>query len=327
LKGIGIVVLLLAGGLAVAMYWFTRPPERGLAAGDLAWVGKYVEWIDDAYGSLSDAYYGVPGATAAEADRYLARLRSCSASYERAVGDAPGKLEAVSSAAREACAQAAGAADEVDRSGGAAMQQSLRDSYLSFERAERRLRERLLILSPLPTIIGRSSESHVEPRLSEIATRISAIPMEVRCWSRADWQEVEREVVALNPDLEHELLAGAAYVWGGEPNLAPDVCAPLIRLADTGRVPGDAAATVSGLHVLAHEIAHASGIDDERRADCHGLQLVRGIARAFEASGATADGLAASAWQQYREERSPTYWSPGCRDGGRLDEHSAGPWP
>lgn len=102
MKGIGIFValLLIAGG--VAMYLFTRPPDRSLDAGGRAWVSSFTEWRGGMTGRVDRAQVAIGASTSMLGPRLTRPLERCAASLAQ-VGEPPAVLEVVLKDAQTAC--------------------------------------------------------------------------------------------------------------------------------------------------------------------------------------------------------------------------------
>lgn len=269
--------------------------------------------------------------TIRRAERLFRPLQECDRSFAREVHDAPGDLDPVAEATREACGKGERAIAEFETARYAAlrpMRAILREAHLSFLDAANRLDQRIEMTRRLPTLGGRTAESRVEPVLTRAATAIATFPTEVRCWSTEDWPAVRREVLAFNPEYPRDtFFYGVAGIWGGAANLWPGACAQLVRFVYDRRpaLPRRGAALVEAFQTLGHEIAHASGVVEEPVAECHGLQHVRHLARALGAERVHAGRLARAAWRRYLD--NDFYRTPRCRNGASLDLRSGETWP
>jgi hypothetical protein len=183
---------------------------------------------------------------------------------------------------------------------------------------------------PLPVIAGNSSRSRIEPRFGRVASALARKPVEIRCWSQADWIRLLREEKAYTKHRIDEDTLGFAGIDGRRANLAPDVCDALVDLlyhearpaSDLARFPL-AAAVVT----LAHEPQHSRGVAVEAQAECYAIQLAATTARRLGVDATYASGLAALYWEHYAEEL-PIYRSRECRDGGAYDLRPASAvWP
>jgi hypothetical protein len=185
---------------------------------------------------------------------------------------------------------------------------------------------------PLPTRGGVTEVSRIEPLYTRIARDISGRDVEVRCWSEEDWAERSDEVA----DWTHgEMRPGdwTAYVSYDHEraNLSPEICRSLGRWAYERRWPDDRSEIYNfawSVKVLAHEVQHLRGIDNEARADCYGLQEMPAAGRGLGLGGEAARSLVEYAWLHIYPRVRGEYWSAECRDGGELDLNpSSSVWP
>jgi hypothetical protein len=87
---------------------------------------------------------------------------------------------------------------------------------------------------------------------------------------------------------------------------------------DCARVPDMAMA----LAVVAHESYHILGYSNEAQVECYGMQSIWFVAAKLGASVDEAQALAsfyATRMYPLRRTETPAYWSPQCKDGGKLD--------
>jgi hypothetical protein len=177
----------------------------------------------------------------------------------------------------------------------------------------------------LPRTVPGATATHSDSRLAHVVAVLAGIGADVRCWSTADWRR--------------QATAGLRQPWRantvGTPlltvNLSPALCAELTRLTRL-RLPvwrdefPDALAFAVG--TLAHESMHVSGIPDEAKAECEGMQTIAKAAVLLGRPPAEARYLAvlyARHWYPWWPSR---YRSPECHDGGRLDLHpNTTVWP
>ena len=130
-------------------------------------------------------------------------------------------------------------------------------------------------------------------------------------------------------------ILGRVLFYGDRPGrealLAPQVCGTLERLRTRGG-PSLACTALGGgacdenvvalawsTSALAHESFHLRGVRDEAAAECYGLQSTAFVARALGAPPAYAQRLAAYTFWNVRPPVDYGYFSPECRDGGKLD--------
>ena len=130
-------------------------------------------------------------------------------------------------------------------------------------------------------------------------------------------------------------ILGRVLFYGDRPGrealLAPQVCGALERLwarggpslACTRLGSGACGEDVVGLawatSALAHESFHLRGVRDEASAECYGLQSTAFAARALGAPAAYAQRLATYTFWNVRPPVDYGYFSPECREGGKLD--------
>jgi hypothetical protein len=130
-------------------------------------------------------------------------------------------------------------------------------------------------------------------------------------------------------------ILGTVLFYGALPGrqalLAPQICGTLERfwrhggpsLACTdlggGQCDKGVVALAWATSALAHESFHLRGIRNEAAAECYGLQSTAFTARALGAPPAYATRLAEYTFWNIRPPVDYGYFSPECRDGGKLD--------
>jgi hypothetical protein len=174
---------------------------------------------------------------------------------------------------------------------------------------------------PLPVIAGNTERSRIEPRFAHIATGLAGKPVEVRCWSKADWDRLMLEEESYTHGKLGRGTLGFAGIGGSRINLGPSVCDGLVRLAYVHARPTDDAGRLllaAAIVTLSHEPQHSKGIAEEFVAECNGIQLANATAVKLGASPAYAATLVRAYWRHYDEEL-PAYRSSDCRKGGTLD--------
>jgi hypothetical protein len=174
---------------------------------------------------------------------------------------------------------------------------------------------------PLPVKGGVTEQSRIEPRLSAVLSRLIRTQGEARCWSDADWK-----IVATHSPYGPRELGGFVDA-AGKVQLNPVICRSLAgffyRGEDSHSLP-----LTQAVVVFSHESRHAGGEDREDRAECYGMQDARRVARMLGMSAADAGSLAERYWRDVYPTETPPYFSPECRDGGKLDLHPASSvWP
>src|SRR5207244_1049949 len=111
----------------------------------------------------------------------------------------------------------------------------------------------------LPRIGGVSDDSRIEPLFSRIASPIVRRPVEIRCWSEADWSKVLAEFRAWLPGGFDPSGFVDNTITGDRANLDPWVCEQLDLLAygrDYPKGGRDQLDIASGVQLLSHEIQH-----------------------------------------------------------------------
>ena len=175
---------------------------------------------------------------------------------------------------------------------------------------------------PLPAIAAPSDQSRVEPTLGRVASALAGRPVEVRCWSAADWPKV----TVLDP-VE---TGGFADLATGTVNLPPNVCAPLDTLAygSSHRFVDATWQDVAAAHVLAHEAAHLGDAgSSEARAECDAVQTTTRAAELLGVDAPYARWMASLDWTHLYPDLPASYRSPDCTPGGGLDLRLADGWP
>ncbi len=171
---------------------------------------------------------------------------------------------------------------------------------------------------PLPKVAVWDRRSRIELTLSRVASKVVGRRIEARCWTRADWAQLQQQV-GLFSGPEVGGLAGYADFASGRVHLSPSICRPLVDFAYRNVWPTAREDLAFAFGVLAHESQHAVGVESERVAECRGMQQARDIAQGL---GATAEEAAEAAriyWEVIYPGDLPSYQSPECRNGGRLD--------
>jgi hypothetical protein len=175
---------------------------------------------------------------------------------------------------------------------------------------------------PLPAIAAPSDQSRIEPTLGRVASALAGRPVEVRCWSAADWPKV----TVLDP-VE---TGGFADLATGTVNLPPSVCAPLDTLAygSSHRFVDATWQDVAAAHVLAHEAAHLGDAGpSEARAECDAVQTTTRAAELLGVDAPYARWMASLDWTHLYPDLPASYRSPDCTPGGGLDLRLADGWP
>jgi hypothetical protein len=184
--------------------------------------------------------------------------------------------------------------------------------------------------APLPALTGAHSVSHIDPRLTQIASDLSGRPLEVRCWSAADWRKRAAEVKSFTPahiDV-HSPWSGYTSRDRKRANFGPKACGRLADLAWMRAGPAnydDAWWLAWSLGLFAHETGPKERSAD---AECHAMQHIARTGEAFGLPPATAARMSRLFWTDIYPREAAKYRSAECRPGGRLDLHPADPsWP
>jgi hypothetical protein len=171
-----------------------------------------------------------------------------------------------------------------------------------------------------------TSASHEDRRLGRIVTSLAHRRAKVYCYSSADWNGAPG---SLGP-----WRAFTRYATKPKPTsvlISPEICTELTTLAQSHtRVWRDEwpDALARSVGSLAHEAAHVSGIRDEAKADCYGLQWIVRAARMLGRTRAEGVYLATIYLKHWRPWLRPPYVSRECRSGGKLDLHpQSSRWP
>jgi hypothetical protein len=158
----------------------------------------------------------------------------------------------------------------------------------------------------LPTVAKVTPASHVDPNLSTAASTLVGHPVEVRCWSAADWAAIRRasgrtDVGFANPATSHI-------------QLAPSVCAPLMALRYQHVEPPAAAAEALSFAVvvLGHEAGHLAIGSNEAAAECFGLRAAQRTAVLLGADPRYATLLQTIYRGQIYPRRDAIYRAGGC---------------
>jgi hypothetical protein len=164
----------------------------------------------------------------------------------------------------------------------------------------------------LPRAVRSPEASHIDSRLSDVATRLGSGRAEVRCWSTAEWETLVRE---LN---EGEEVTAYTTIDRRRVHFPWHTCTWL-RVAAARMVPRVVRA--EALATFAHELEHLRGISQEAQAECYSYQNLGAVAEALGASRGEAQRLRRVAWHEFYPPSDPDYASAECRNGGRLDLH------
>ncbi len=325
-----VAAVLVAGALGTRRDSHPGAPT----AGEVGWVVKWGRWHNRLLFDLTDLESNLTGSPA-QVGALLGPLQTCS-SFEARVPPAPARY----AAARQAAIRTCRVVESLPRLGGRMLRgddQAAVDLGVAVERADslagdaqEALRVRLSFDRLLPRRGGVTIESRVEPRLSAAATAFVGKPVDVRCWSPADWKVVVPEEHAFyGSGLGIDLVGFAqpGVTNRSEIHLAPDVCYALAeRLYDGSLQDVQLAYAVE---VLTHESEHiVSPPSPEFVTDCYAAQEVDRMARLLGIPDATARRLPGIYWRTWYPSQSSEYVSLECRPGGPFDETPRdGVWP
>lgn len=318
LAGVAIALALVAsacGGTKSAVK--PSPTTTGTEpATENQWLGRYALWVTDLRVALLHQ------------DRDS--LARCADTLAEKLGDEPAQVRNAKRILGRACDRFAAGASQEDEdrafrewSQGAVL---IRDANgrLSHPQAMERL--------PLPVATGLREESRVEPLFTRVANDLAAPASEVRCWSRADWTELQQETFGRTLNL-----AGFASPRFKRANLAWDICDSLGTIAYTDRRPtgSEQLGLAFAVTTLMHEAGHLNESGDffgagqnEPLAECWGMQHIRQATRLLGASRPYADELAERYWTEVYPTRPADYRTNKCRDGGAYDvRKESAIWP
>jgi hypothetical protein len=174
----------------------------------------------------------------------------------------------------------------------------------------------------LPRVGGVSVQSRIEQTFSRIASALAHRAVEVRCWSPADWRQLDQERTAYEDDGRADAYGFVRMSARHRLHLHPAICLRLMKLAYLDYRPRPGAgrrAVAHALLVLGHEAQHSAGVRSEAVAECRALQSVRGLGRELGVSRAYAAALATDAWRFVYPSGPRGVKTASCRNGGKLD--------
>jgi hypothetical protein len=189
-------------------------------------------------------------------------------------------------------------------------------------------------------ILGATVPSHrrASSSLASIRVERGRVPAEVPRGSSTQDIALFDHVVAVLAGLGADVRCSSVGPWRGYTTLplptvtlGPAICSELTRLAhDDLPVWRDKSpdALAWSVETLAHESMHVSGIRDEAKAECYGMQRIRVAALGLGRTAHEGRYLATLYWRHWYPWITPSYRSQECRNGGRLDLHPASDvWP
>jgi hypothetical protein len=280
------------------------------------WLGRYALWVTDLRTALEHA------------DRPA--LERCRQTLEEKLGQPPASLRRPERILARAC-------DRFAKGARAGDDQQAFSEWSQAARLVRDANDRLpnpQAMERLPLPVGRGvlAESRVEPLFTEVARDIAAPVGQVRCWSRSDWTELQKDTFGQDLDL-----AGFASPGFQRVNLAWDICDSLATIAYSDRKPtGTEQLEIAfAVTTLMHEAGHLNESGDfygagqnEPLAECWGMQHIRQAAVKLGASRPYASELAQRYWTEIYPTRPLDYRTKKCRNGGAYDvRKSSSVWP
>ena len=336
----GSIVLVAGVLLAFTGCGGSHGAKGPLSSDERLWVRHYERWLNGTQRAATNAeeirrrVLGGGTGTRADYDEAVAPVRRCRKRYDEAVGEAPtARLRAVQKLALEACSQYQRAARAESQAFNGPPGDFLLEAETAISKgngvwleADRKLEAMFAWNRPLPVRTGEAGVSRIEPRFGRVASTLANRPVQVRCWSPADWAAVFEEWRAFTAD-EHAPIGFVASFDRGRLSLAPDICERLAAFTYGGGRPQgfDAAQAVE---TLAHEAEHLVSPGTEAETECYGMQDIRRTARLLGADRAYADQLAEAFWRDVYPVKPSDYRTPLCRDGGPLDRNrSSSVWP
>jgi hypothetical protein len=160
-------------------------------------------------------------------------------------------------------------------------------------------------------------------RLTAVVSRLAGHPAVARCWSSAGWN---RRLASWHypQGRRSDWRAFTVPLETPAVELSPSICTVLHRVERIRRPIWKEPTVVPfawSVASLSHESVHASGIANEARGECFGLQRIPLVARALGRTAAEGRYLARVYWVLWYRYDRPPYTSSECHDGGRLDLH------
>jgi hypothetical protein len=280
------------------------------------WLGRYALWVTDLRTALEHAD--------------LPALERCGQSLDEKLGRPPASVRTAKRILALACERFAGGARMGDET--KAFREWSQAARLVRDANRRLPNPQAMERLPLPVGRGELAESRVELLFTRVARDLAAPVAQVRCWSRSDWPELQKDTFGEDLDL-----AGFASPGFQRVNLAWDICDGLAKIAYTNERPRgteelDIAFAVT---TLMHEAGHLNESGDfygagqnEPLAECWGMQHIREAAERLGASQAYASELADRYWTEVYPTRPPGYRTKKCRNGGAYDvRKESAIWP
>lgn len=183
---------------------------------------------------------------------------------------------------------------------------------------------------PLPVYAGTRAASHVDPRLSRVASALAGRHVQVRCWSPSDWRARASEVRRYSPGHFDVRSPWSGYLSldHKRANFGPSACRRLAALAYDGVGPAgydDSWWVAWSLALFAHVIGPSSS---RAASECRAMQQIRPTGEALGLSAESAGRLARLFWTDVYPRENGKYRSDECRPGGKLDlDPATSAWP
>jgi hypothetical protein len=167
--------------------------------------------------------------------------------------------------------------------------------------------------------------------LAKIASSGVGVRPHVYCWQPAGWAALFEQYAIVRGG-EESSLKGIGDSVKNRIDLDPSLCAALRFYLDRERPTSlsyENYEMAEGLMVLTHQAEHIKvPTASEAEAECDAVQHVRPLVRANGWGAKYASELALQAWELGYKQLPPTFRSPACRDGGRLDRNPrSSAWP
>ena len=187
----------------------------------------------------------------------------------------------------------------VDRRGGKA---ALDAGGVAIGNVDARLSRRLLGSSDLPSR-AETGGSWVDARLTAVARELTAGRAdEVQCWAADEWGRLLEEGKAYtNGSLTIDTTGAYADYGDGVIAMQARDCESLAPFGDAAELV--VADVVWPLQVLAHEIEHLTGTEDEALTECYGLQRHADVGRRLGFTASLARASASSYWEDWYPDR------------------------
>jgi hypothetical protein len=200
---------------------------------------------------------------------------------------------------------------------------------VSWARADRAVRAKLFLSRRLPQARGVLTDSHIDPKLGRVASKLAERKVQARCWSSNDWYHVnqERQAITQWTDFWAQGLAEREGII----HIDNEFCGPLARFY-AGNLPSSnlgRSVLATSLLILAHEAEHEYNFSfSEAVVECYAVQDVRDLVTEAGRTDRYAADIAAYAWELSYLHNDPEYSTSRCRNGGPLDVYpKSNLWP